>query len=267
MLTLAYVLSWAALALYALSRIQRASWAEWAGTASAGAGCLVLTAGLVLRARAAGHWPLSNRYEFALCFTWALLAVGLLLIASTREQRCGAWVTLVGLVVFTYAMTRPAEEQALLPLTPALRSTWLQVHGLTAAVGYGACGVAAGLGLMGLFRPAGMRAEDWPSDAWIERATTRAVGLGFPWLTLSILSGAMWAEAAWGRFWGWDPKETWSLVVWLGYLLFLHLRSMRGWRGKRLAWVAVGAFALLLFGFAGLPWLVRAVRLETLHGF
>jgi ABC-type transport system involved in cytochrome c biogenesis permease subunit len=95
----------------------------------------------------------------------------------------------------------------------------------------------------------------------------RAVALGFPWLTLGILSGAIWAQNAWGRYWGWDPKETWALVTWLFYLLILHVRPLRRWRGRRLAALVVAGFGMVLFTFAGVPWLVRAVRLESLHGF
>jgi cytochrome c-type biogenesis protein CcsB len=228
---------------------------------------LVLTGGLVARGITAGHWPLTNRYEFALCFLWGLLAVHLLLEATTGEQRWGGFAIIAALLVATTALTRPADERTIYPLMPALRSIWLQIHGLTAAVGYGASGVAAGLGLMELLRPRGELGADWPPAEQIERTMGRMIGLGFPWLTLSIISGAIWAEAAWGRYWGWDPKETWTLVVWLGYLLFFHLRATRGWSGRRLAGVAVGAFALLYFGLVGFPELVRLVRLESLHGF
>jgi len=267
MLTAAYVLLWAALVLYGLRLLGRAGWAGWAGTAGTVAAWLLLTVALAARGLAAGHWPLTNRYEFSLCFVCALLAVYLLLEGSAREQRFGLFVILAALAVFTTVWTRPVEERTIHPLVPALRSMWLPIHGLTAAVGYGACGVAGGISLMLLLRPRGPWGERWPEVEEIERVMMRAAGLGFPWLTLSILSGAIWAEAAWGRYWGWDPKETWSLVVWLGYLLLFHLRSMRGWRGRRLAWVGLGAFLLLFWGLIGFPVLVRAVRLESLHGY
>jgi ABC-type transport system involved in cytochrome c biogenesis permease subunit len=100
-----------------------------------------------------------------------------------------------------------------------------------------------------------------------DRRIERTVAWGFPWLTLSILTGAIWAQEAWGRYWGWDPKETWALITWLWYLLVLHLRSVRGWRGVRLAALVVAGFVVVLFSFAGLPWLIRTVRLTSLHGF
>ena len=85
--------------------------------------------------------------------------------------------------------------------------------------------------------------------------------------TLGILSGAIWAQTAWGRYWGWDPKETWTLVTWLWFLLILHLCPLSRWRGRRLAVLVLAGFALVCFTFVGVPWLVRTVRLETLHGF
>jgi cytochrome c-type biogenesis protein CcsB len=267
MLTAIYLLLWVSLILYSVRLLHGNAWAGWGGTAGSVAALLALTGCLVARGREAGHWPLTNRYEFALCFLWALLAVHLLLEASNKERRWGAFGIAVALLVATTALTRPTEERQIHPLIPALRSVWLQVHVLTAAVGYGACSMAAGLALLQLVRPGMKRATSWPTAGETGQAMGRAVRLGFPWLTLSIVSGAIWAEVAWGRYWGWDPKETWSLVVWLGYLLFFHLRVVRGWRGRRLAGVVVAAFVLLYLGFAGLPALVRMVRLESLHGF
>jgi ABC-type transport system involved in cytochrome c biogenesis permease subunit len=140
--------------------------------------------------------------------------------------------------------------------------------------------VAAGLGLMhmvsvrGEARRSAERTSASAPSAEIERMMDRAVALGFPWLTLGILTGAIWAQNTWGRYWGWDPKETWALVTWLFYLLILHLRPLRRthdqcprWRGRRLAALVIAGFGVVLFTFAGVPWLVRTVRLESLHGF
>ena len=245
-----------------------------AGPAATGitfVGCAFLTVGLVQRGLMAGHWPLTNRYEFALCFTWAIVAVYLLLEAGWRERGAGPFVLAVALLMATYALTCPAEQRAIAPLIPALRSPWLEVHVLTALVGYGAFGVAAGLGVMQWARRAmwdegSPAAHNWPASEEVERAMGRAVALGFPWLTLSILAGAVWAQNAWGRYWGWDPKESWALITWLWYLLVLHVRPLRRWRGRRLAALVVVGFGIVLFTFIGVPWLVRTVQLESLHG-
>jgi len=261
MFTLTYVLLWLALAAYVVYLVREGHWMGWVATGLSIVAWGTLTAGLVRRGLAAGHWPLANRYEFALCFVWAIVTVYLLLEASWRERQAGAFVLAVTLLMATYAVTRPPADKAIMPLPPALRSVWLQVHVLTAMGGYAAFAVAAGLGAMRL------RPKNPVSEREIERTMERAVALGFPWLTLALLTGAIWAQKAWGRYWGWDPKETWALITWLWYLLILHVRPLRRWRGKRLAALVVVGFGLVLFTFIGVPWLVRTVRLESLHGY
>lgn len=275
MLTLAYVLLWLATAAYVIHLARAERWAGWVATGLTAAAWGALTAELIQRGLAAGHWPLTNRYEFALCFVWSIVAIYLLLEASWRERRSGPFVLAVALLVTTYAVTRPADERAIAPLLPALRSVWLQIHVLTAMIGYAAFAVAAGLGMMRLISPLSSPSmggkeggrQRWPPAEEIEHAMERAVALGLPWLTLAILTGAIWAQKAWGRYWGWDPKETWALITWLWYLLILHVRPLRRWRGRRLAALTVVGLGVVLFTFVGVPWLVRVVRLESLHGF
>jgi cytochrome c-type biogenesis protein CcsB len=302
----AYALLWIAALAYAWYARRDILWTGRAATGITIVSWGLLTISLGQRALAAGHWPLTNRYEFALCFVWAILGLYLLLETSWRERQAGGFVLAVALLVATYAVLRPADERAIAPLLPALRSGWLQIHVLTTLVGYAAFGVAAGLGLMQLIRwkmlenesilsrpeavlkgatqhpekssapfdtrPASLGATQAASPKIlareeIERTMNRVVALGFPWLTLGILTGAIWAQNAWGRYWGWDPKETWALVTWLWYLLILHVRPLRSWRGQRLAGLVVVGFGIVIFTFIGVPWLVRTVRLESLHGF
>jgi ABC-type transport system involved in cytochrome c biogenesis permease subunit len=174
-------------------------------------------------------------------------------------------VLAVASLVAVYALTRSPEQRAVTPLLPALRSPWLQIHVLSTLVGYAAFGVAAGLGLTLLIRR--VVTKETRNGDQQARTMERSVALGFPWLTLGILTGAIWAQNAWGRYWGWDPKETWALITWLWYLLVLHLRPLPGWRGRRLAALVLVGFGMALFTFVGVPWLVRLVRLESLHGF
>jgi ABC-type transport system involved in cytochrome c biogenesis permease subunit len=155
-------------------------------------------------------------------------------------------------------MLRPEEEKMVHPLLPALRSIWLQFHVVAAAIGYGACGVAAGLAVAQLV----VTEVDG-----IELQTERVIGWGFPWLSVALVTGAIWAQGAWGRYWGWDPKESWTLITWLWYLLLLHSWGLRSWRGRRLAWLTIAGFGIVFFAFAGLPWLVRTVRMTSLHVF
>ena len=277
MLRLTYPLLFLALAAHLGHLARGVRWTGWVAAGTTVVGWASLTGGLAARGMEAGHWPLANRYEYALCFTWAIVTVYLLLAASRRGNnrreglKAGAYVLVVALIVATYAFSRPEAEQVPSPLLPALRSVWLQVHVLSSALGYGACGVAAGLGLaqFSVRKPAGQSRQEavLPYATETERMMERCVALGFPWLTLGILTGAIWAQKAWGRYWGWDPKETWALVTWLWYVMVLHLRPLRRWRGRRLAALVVAGFGMVCFTFVGVPWLVRTIRLESLHGF
>jgi cytochrome c-type biogenesis protein CcsB len=272
---LAYLLLWVALAAHFAGMLRPARKLDRAAALVTALAWAALTFGLIARGLNAGHWPLTNRYEFGLCFAWAILSLYLLQKVRWRDLNSGgqlaaaegAATMALALLVATYALTRPAEERAISPLLPALRSVWLQIHVLSVAIGYGACCVAAGLALPRVLQGSRTAADAEPGVESADRRIERTVAWGFPWLTLSILTGAIWAQEAWGRYWGWDPKETWALITWLWYLLVLHLRSVRGWRGVRLAALVVAGFVVVLFSFAGLPWLIRTVRLTSLHGF
>jgi ABC-type transport system involved in cytochrome c biogenesis permease subunit len=259
---------WIALVLYAGTRVggEHSRVLGRAASAAAGLGWLGLTAVLVTRGLAAGHWPLTDRYEFALCWAWAIAGIYLLLELRWRERAAGAFVMAAALLVVTFALLRPEDEKAIHPLLPALRSIWLQAHVVSAAVGYGACGVAAGLAaaqLIGAGLVEGRKLE--PST--VERQIERVIGWGFPWLSMALVTGAIWAQDAWGRYWGWDPKESWTLIIWLWYLILLHIRGLRGWQGRRMAWLTLAGFGITFFALAGLPWLLRTVRMSSLHAF
>ncbi len=265
-----YALVWFAAIGYFLHG--KSSW-RWVGrlaSATALVSTSLLIAGLVQRGLEAGHWPLTNRYEVALCTGGLIMAIYMLIELSWHERRAGAIVLLFSLLTLTYALTRPQSERVITPLLPALRSIWLQLHVLTSLIAYAAFGVAAGVALARLLQHTSEAGEErvWlPSVADVEPIMERVVALGFPWLSLGILTGAIWAQNAWGRYWGWDPKETWSLITWLWYLLILHVRALRHWRGRRLAGLIVAGCVVVIFTFIGVPWLVRTVRLESLHGF
>ncbi|MCD6289450.1 MAG: c-type cytochrome biogenesis protein CcsB [Anaerolineae bacterium] len=263
----AYIALWAAFAGYVAHARARSPRMGLTATGLTTLAWALWTAGLVQRGWTAGHWPLATRYEVALCFTWAVVTIYLILETSWGEHTAGAYVLPIALFIATYAITRPATARASAPLLPALRSAWLQVHVVSAVIGYGSFGVAAGLGLMHWMQKSSENARQEKQASEIEQHICQVIGWGFPWLTLGILSGAIWAQAAWGRYWGWDPKETWALITWLWYLLIFHARTLPRWRGRRLATLAVAGFGVIWFTFAGVPWLVRVVRLQSLHGF
>lgn len=271
-LSWSYVLLWIAALLYAAYVTFRRQPVGLAATLAATLSWGLLTAGLADRGLAAGHWPLVGRYEFPLCFTWAILTLYLALETGWQERRAGAFVLAVALAVGGYAASCPLADKNPSPLPPVLRSPWLQGHALSAVIGYGAFAVAAGTAvarlLAGPSPSSGAEGRGWlPSAEDLERMMEWSLTFGFPWLTFAILAGAIWAQNAWGRYWGWDPKETWSLVVWLWYVMILHLRPLRSWRGRRLAILALIGLGLVFFSFVGVPWLVRRAQLESLHGF
>lgn len=261
MLTVSVLLLWLA---FLVALTFRRALSPVPGYLSAGAAVVawgLWTVGLFQRGVGAGHWPLSTRYEFGLAFVWTVLAFYLLLEAEGLPRPARPWLLLVAAGLAALIAARPAGERVAMPLPPALRSVWFPLHTLAAALAYGASGIAAGLAVARL-----LEREEGAQGALVAQME-RAAGWSFLWLTVGMLIGALWAWDAWGRFWGWDPKETWTLIVWLWYLLFFHLRPHPRWRGRKAALLVVAAFAGVLFLYWGVPWLVRTVRLESLHGF
>ncbi|MHB9034014.1 MAG: cytochrome c biogenesis protein CcsA [Anaerolineae bacterium] len=247
---------------------------KWLGTVASLlliAAWIMMLITLAVRGMLAGHWPLGSQYEFTLCFIWIVLTIYLLIESYWQEQRLGRYVTLVVLILMFRVITLPAAAREIGPLPPVLQSVWLQVHVMTVMVGYGAYGVAAGLGL-GLLASKPTAAEagistTLPPQSKIRQMTLRLLALGFPWLSLGILTGAVWAHYSWGRYWGWDPKETWALITWIWYLFIFHAASLPAWRGKRLAWLVLAGFILVMFTFIGVPFLASALQIDTLHGY
>ncbi len=210
------------------------------------------TAALVLRGIGAGRWPMTNQYEFATSFAWALCLVSLIFIRKYRFHALGAFASPLILLIIGYAAMQSREAHELMP---SLRSSWLAFHVSTAIIAYGAFGVAFVLSLIFLFRGNKRTDDFWhryiPENDKLDAISYRSVTLGMLFLTLTMLTGAIWAQQAWGSYWSWDPKETWSLVTWIIYAVYLHLRLRRGWRGKPAAWFAVVGFLCVIFTYLG----------------
>ena len=147
---------------------------------------------------------------------------------------------------------------------PALRSSWLGIHVSSAIIAYGAFGVSCAVSLVFLCRTRLLKNKAWesyiPEEETLDRISYRAVSLGFLFLTFVMITGAIWAERAWGSYWSWDPKETWSLITWIIYAAYLHLRMNRGWRGKRAAVFAVVGFVCVLFTYVGVNTLLPGLH-------
>lgn len=210
------------------------------------------TAALIVRGVGAGRLPLTNQYEFATSFAWGICLCFLVFVHKYHFQALGTFVTPVIFFVIGYAAMQSREVRELMP---ALRSSWLGIHVSTAIISYGAFGVSFAVSLMFLLKQGREDQPFWsrhvPEDAKLDIISYRAVSLGFLFLTFVIISGAIWAERAWGSYWSWDPKETWSFVTWIIYALYLHLRLNRGWRGRKAAAFAVVGFICVLFTYVG----------------
>ena len=216
-------------------------------------GALVLhTAALVCRGIGAGRLPLTNQYEFATAFAWGLALVSLIFILRFRFPVLGAFATPVMFLVIGYAAMQSKDVHELMP---ALQSNWLGVHVSTAIIAYGAFGVSFVLSIIfllrGRFKESGFWDQHIPSRDKLDTISYRSVALGLLFLTFTIITGAIWAERAWGSYWSWDPKETWSLVTWIIYAAYLHLRIRKSWHGKTAAIFAVVGFVCVIFTYIG----------------
>ena len=216
------------------------------------AGLLLHTAALICRGVGAGRLPMTNQYEFAASFAWGLSLVSLIFILRFKFPMLGAFASPVTILVIGYAAMQSREVRELMP---SLRSSWLGVHVSTAIIAYGAFGVSFVLGIIFLLREKMQGSDFWdshvPSRDKLDLISYRSVCLGLLFLTFTMITGAIWAEQAWGSYWSWDPKETWSLVTWLVYAVYLHLRIRRGWRGRAAAIFAVIGFLCVIFTYIG----------------
>lgn len=226
-----------------------------------GLGFLLHTGALLARGFGAGRVPLSNQYEFATSFAWGIVLLYLVFERRYSFRAMGAFVAPVALIVIGYAAMQNRDVR---PLMPALQSNWLLFHVATAVISYGAFGVAFGVAGMYLIRDR-MKEDAFiqkhmPSLEKLDAISYRAVASGYFFLTLVILTGAIWAEAAWGRYWAWDPKETWSLITWIIYSIYLHMRIVKGWRGKKAALFALIGFLCVLFTYIGVNTLLPSIH-------
>ncbi len=210
------------------------------------------TAALIVRGIGAGRLPLTNQYEFATCFAWGLCLVSLIFIRKYRFHVLGAFAAPVIFLIIGYAAMQSKDVHELMP---ALRSNWLAFHVSTAIIAYGSFGVSFVLALIFLLRgkvgEGSFLDQHIPAEEKLDVIGYRAVSLGLLFLTFCIVTGSIWAERAWGSYWSWDPKETWSLITWLIYALYLHMRIRRGWRGRSAAVFAVIGFICVLFTYLG----------------
>jgi cytochrome c-type biogenesis protein CcsB len=211
-----------------------------------------------------GHAPLSNFYESLLFFSWAVICISYAAFWRQMRNYVGSFIAFLASLLLAYA-SFGGHANEIMPLMPALKSNWLIIHVVTCFLAYASFALACGAALLYLFLSRSSQAKVKRQTALIspqemDDLIYRAIMIGFFLLTLGILTGAVWAESAWGRYWSWDPKETWSFITWLVYAGLLHARLARGWQGKRIAVLAVVGFLAVLFTYFGVSFLLPGLH-------
>jgi cytochrome c-type biogenesis protein CcsB len=200
-----------------------------------------------------GHIPVSNLYEVFILFCMITALFYLYYEQHYATRQLGPFVLLiisaaVGFLLW-YTISREAHE--IQPLVPALQSWWMKIHVPANFIGYGTFALAAMVGVAYLLKSNGMLADRLPSLEVLDDVMYKAITVGFAFFTIATILGALWAAEAWGGYWSWDPKETWALIVWLNYAAWLHMRLMKGLRGRVAAWWALVGLLVTTFAFLG----------------
>ena len=213
-------------------------------------GWLFHTAVLVLRTIEARHPPFSNIYESLIFFSWAIVICYLIFEYRYKLKTPGAFVLPLALLALASARLLPPGYRVVKPLLPALQSNWLIIHVASAFLAYACFAISFATAIMYLLKKRDI----------LDEISYKAVGIGFLLLTVGIVTGAFWGHIAWGRYWGWDPKETWSLITWLIYVVYLHARFTAGWSGRKAAYVSIAGFLAVIFTFIGVTWLMPGLH-------
>ncbi len=212
-----------------------------------------------------GHAPLSNLYESMVFFSWSILIIYLITELKTQKYILGVFIMPLGFITLAATSLLNAEIS---PLVPALQSNWLVSHVISCFLGYAAFAVAFGTSLIYLVKlnqeekgkEPGKILAAFPVAKSLEELSYKMTAIGFPLLTVGIVTGSAWANYAWGSYWSWDPKETWSLIVWLIYATYLHVRVVQGWRGRKTALLSIVGFLATLFCYLGVNLLLTGLH-------
>jgi len=234
-----------------------------AGTALLVAGVLIHTTALVVRTVAAQRMPFLNLYEYMLSLTWGAVVVYLALEMITKSKAYGSFAVPL-ITAFAFMTMRLSSEVN--PTMPALESAWRTPHIGTAILAYAAFAIAFVMAIMYLMaengkdNPVPFWAKRLPSLKVIDRTIYRLIAFGFMMQTLLIITGAIWAERAWGSYWSWDPKETWALITWLIYAVYLHTRTQMSWHGRKSAIMSIIGFAAVVLTLLGGIWCMSGLH-------
>jgi len=270
---------------YAGYWVLQKDWMGQAGTAMAYVGATSLFVTLILRAQKSGYAPWSNLYETMVLFVLLITMFYLIVEYKHKIKVIGAVVMLISVGALWVASIMPHKYKAVSPLNPALQNKWnwmkdmlgpeyssyalgwLDVHVFMVFVSYGAFAVAFGTSLMFLVKDyaetkgiSNPLIDAFPSTEVLDEVSYKTIAWGFPWLGLGIIAGGAWANYAWGAYWSWDPKETWSLITWFIYGGYLHARLTKGWDGKKTAYLSILGFAGVIFLYWGVSFIIPGLH-------
>lgn len=237
---------------------------------------------LLMRWITEGYFPLSNLYESLIFLSWGISLIHLVIEAKTKSRLIGALSTPLMFFLSGFSsLTLPVEMQKALPLVPSLQSNWLMMHVSMMMVSYATLIIGSLLSILYLAfiflnKPKLVSTVETTSNEVVLTSSFsnsqlslletvdiwsyRIIGLGFPFLTIGIISGAVWANEAWGAYWSWDPKETWALITWLVFAIYLHSRLLKGWQGQKAALLGSCGFFVIWICYLGVNFLGKGLH-------
>ena len=247
---------------------------------------ILFTFTLLLRWIKEGYFPLSNLYESLIFLSWGISVIHIFIEQKTKSRLFGALSTPLMFFLSSFSsLTLPIEMQKALPLVPSLQSNWLMMHVSMMMISYATLIVGSLLSILYLFFTFLNKNNNDSSISIVENVNSisflnikqinnsklslleivdtwsyRIIGLGFPFLTIGIISGAVWANEAWGSYWSWDPKETWALITWLVFAIYLHSRLIKGWQGKQAAILGSCGFFVIWICYLGVNFLGKGLH-------
>lgn len=259
-----FLLYFASTILYILFFVFKKRAISKAGYGLAASGFLFHTAFFVARGIEAQHLPLATLFESVSFFGWSTVLLFLLVEYKYRLEALGSFLLPVVFIIILYASSLSKQ---ITPLPPALQSYWLGIHVTLAFFSYAAFALSFVVGVMLLIQNREIKRKRQstflfrlPSIETLDYLGYKSISVGFPLLTLGIITGALWANNAWGSYWSWDPKETWSLITWIIYASYLHARVIAGWSGRKAAYLSIIGFGCVLFTYLGVNLLLGGLH-------
>lgn len=222
------------------------------------------TLAIIIRYFEAGYPPFTNLHESLSIFAWVTILFYLFYEYKYNMPSLGSFILPLSFMLLVYAAIVPMGIE---PLRPALQSIWLSIHTAFAFLGYGAFALAFCVAIMYIIQERQLKRKKigpfyyrLPALDVLDYIEHKSLAIGFPCLTIAIITGSMWASKAWGAYWSWDPKETWSLITWFIYTAIIHSRIGLGWRGKKASYLAIIGFIFVLFTFLGVNLLLKGLH-------